>query len=106
MNTIAVVQYNWALHGYTRDLVVGLADHGYQVLFFIDQVSLHSGLINIATLQHPNVVLHTLKGYLYWRRRPLLRQVCYRLFWEIGALINSPFWLVSWRDYLRLRRQL
>lgn len=62
LTRIAVFQYGWMVQSYTRDLIENLAREGYLVTFFVDKKSLNSGLINLATLDIPNVEIIELSG--------------------------------------------
>jgi glycosyltransferase involved in cell wall biosynthesis len=105
-NVIIVVQYGWGVASYTRDLLVSLADAGYQVAFFIDEQSLSGSMIDVGTLVHPNVATHILSG-----RKVSLNGTAGKLVHKLVRLMQALLGLTSFyacredisrvRDYMR-----
>ncbi len=94
---MAVFQYGWRLQSYSRDLVIGLAKNGYRVDFFIDRRSVDTGFIDMSTLLHPQVAVHTLPG-----KRPRSRlmpiRVVSRIWRRLQFMFGSIYWLIPRRD--------
>jgi glycosyltransferase involved in cell wall biosynthesis len=81
---LAIVQYGWPLQSCTRDFVLGLAHYGYKVDFFLDKPSTDLNLINLATVNHPNLSLKLLPGWQ--QRRGLFQRWSRRVGNALGAI--------------------
>lgn len=60
-----------SLQGYVRDLILGFANAGHTVQFFIDSASLHGRLIAAQSLDHPLVTITDLDYYARSARVPI-----------------------------------
>src|SRR5271156_898106 len=60
---LAVVQYSWPLQSYSKDFVLGLANHGYKVDFFVDVGAASRKLVDLGAFNNPGVEVHLLQGF-------------------------------------------
>ena len=102
---IAVFLYGYTVHSHSRDLILYLANEGYFVTVFVDKKSLRSGLIEVATLDRPNIELIELHGNNPWPAR-FLPRLAARLFGELQIRLGGIGFLFDRRDLYSVKRWL
>jgi hypothetical protein len=95
---VVIIQYDWCVQGYTRDLTHYLANEGYSVTFFVDKTSMQYGLIDTDTFQKRNIDMIELSerkagATALWQRAKNRGRR------ELLIHLNNPLWLFEHDDF-------